>query len=93
MLEIIGMISTRGRGRLPTTAPARMPPPQANTMEIATSYSVTASAWPYSPASFQPAAMVEDSDGQEQFGNKPGARQHFPQHDEGNHDQAAQRGR
>jgi len=23
MLEIIGMISTRGRGRLPTTAPAR----------------------------------------------------------------------
>src|SRR6267378_4829140 len=71
MLEIIGMIRTRGRGRLPTTAPATMPPPQANTMETATSYSVTASAWPYSPASFQPAAIVEDSEGRKSSGITP----------------------
>ena len=86
------MIRMRGRGRLPTMAPARMPPPQANTMETATSYSVTASAWPYSPASFQPAATVEDKRRQEQLGNETRARQQFPQHDEGNDDQPAQRG-
>src|SRR5260221_11672944 len=57
------MIRMRGRGRLPTTAPSRMPPPQANAIDIATSYSVTTSAWPYSAASLQPAASVDDSDG------------------------------
>jgi hypothetical protein len=31
------MIRMRGRGRLPTTAPSRMPPPQAKIIEIATS--------------------------------------------------------
>src|SRR5215208_4377276 len=65
------MIRMRGRGRLPTTAPSKMPPPHANTMEIATSYSVTASAWPYSPASFQPAVSVEDSDGKNNSGISP----------------------
>src|SRR3954462_13277796 len=65
------MIRGRGRGRLPTMAPRRMPPPQANAIETATSYSVTASAWPYSPASFQPAASVEDSDGRNSSGIKP----------------------
>src|SRR3982751_5693835 len=65
------MIRIRGRGRLPTIAPSRMPPPQANIMEIATSYSVTASAWPYSPASFQPAASVEDNAGRNNSGISP----------------------
>src|ERR1700712_272544 len=65
------MIRMRGRGRLPTIAPSKMPPPQANAMETATSYSVTASAWPYSPASFQPADSVDDSDGRNSSGMKP----------------------
>src|SRR5260221_8046734 len=65
------MISTRGRGRLPTRAPSRMPPPQAKAIEIATSYSVTASAWRYSPASVQPAISVEDSDGRNSSGMRP----------------------
>src|SRR6187431_1153311 len=65
------MIRMRGRGRLPTMAPSRMPPPHANAIEIATSYSVTASAWPYSPASFQPAASVEESDGRNSSGISP----------------------
>src|SRR5215218_57018 len=65
------MIRMRGRGRLPTMAPSRMPPPQANAIETATSYSVTASAWPYSPASFQPAASVEDSAGRNSSGMNP----------------------
>src|ERR1700712_1225508 len=65
------MIRMRGRGRLPTTAPSRMPPPQANAIEIATSYSVTASAWPYSAASLQPAISVDDSDGRNSSGMRP----------------------
>src|SRR6478736_2360420 len=65
------MIRMRGRGRLPTMAPRRMPPPQANAIDTATSYSVTASAWPYSPASFQPADSVEDSAGRNSSGMKP----------------------
>ena len=56
------MMSRRGRGRLPTTAPSKIPPPQAKTKETAISASVTVSARPYSPASFQPAESVDDSD-------------------------------
>src|SRR5450755_157561 len=65
------MISTRGRGRLPTTAPPRIPPPHANSMATATSYSVTISAWPYSPASLQPACSVDDKDGRNSSGMAP----------------------
>jgi len=65
------MIRMRGRGRLPTTAPNRMPPPQAKANEIATSESVTASAWPYSAASFQPANSVDDSEGRNNSGMAP----------------------
>src|SRR5215831_20637145 len=48
-----------------------MPPPQAKTNEIATSYSVTASASPYSAASLKPAARVADSDGRNSSGIRP----------------------
>src|ERR1700712_411243 len=65
------MIRMRGRGRLPTIAPSRMAPPQAMAIEIATSYSVTASACPYSPASLQPATSVDDSDGRNSSGIRP----------------------
>src|SRR5262245_35984961 len=65
------MIKRRGRGRLPTMAPSRIPPPQANAIEMATSYNVTASAWPYSPASFHPAISVEDSAGRNSSGIRP----------------------
>src|ERR1700732_906090 len=65
------MTSTRGRGRLRTTAPPKMPPPHANTMATATSYSVTISAWPYSPASLQPACSVDDKDGRNSSGMAP----------------------
>src|SRR6185437_13158901 len=65
------MIRTRGLGRLPTMAPSRMPPPQAKAMDTATSYRVTPSARPYSPASFQPAASVDDSAGRNSSGMRP----------------------
>src|ERR1700730_9105099 len=65
------MISTRGRGRLPTTTPPRIPPPHANTMATAPSYSVTIRAWPYSPASLQPACNVDDKDGRNNSGMAP----------------------
>src|SRR6185437_6274024 len=65
------MIRTRGLGRLPTMAPSRMPPPQAKAMDTATSYRVTPSARPYSPASFQPAASVDDSAGRNNSGMRP----------------------
>src|SRR5260370_26585945 len=65
------MIRMRGRGRLPTSAPSTMPPPQAMAIEIATSYNVVASAWAYSPASLQPAIRVEDSDGRNSSGTRP----------------------
>src|SRR3569833_2064026 len=66
-----GLMRMRGRGRLPTMAPSRIPPPQANSIAIATSESVVTSAWPYSPASLQPAIKVEDSDGRNSSGTKP----------------------
>src|ERR1700681_1100398 len=65
------MISTRGRSRLPHTAPGKIPPPHANSMAAATSYSVTTSAWPYSPASLQPACSVDDKDGRNSSGMAP----------------------
>src|SRR5579871_5384377 len=65
------MMRRRGRGRLPTTAPSEMPPPQAKTKDIAISASVTVSAWPYSPASFQPADSVEASEGRNSSGMSP----------------------
>src|SRR5215831_5491367 len=45
-----------------------MPPPQAKTNEIATSYSVTTSAAPYSAASLKSAVTVADSDGRNSSG-------------------------
>src|SRR5579871_4051856 len=65
------MMRRRGRGRLPMTAPSKMPPPQAKTKDIAISASVTVRAWPYSPASFQPAASVEESEGRNSSGISP----------------------
>src|ERR1700712_1421481 len=65
------MIRTRGGGRAPTKAPRREPPPPAKIIEPAPSKSVTARAWPYSPASFQPATSVEDSAGRNSSGIRP----------------------
>src|SRR6266436_1614300 len=55
----------------PMSAPAKIPPPQANSMATATAYSVTSRLEPYSPLSLIAASTVAEIGGRNKVGTSP----------------------